>query len=427
MLKIQEYIGCFDSMHEAALYLRRNLNIESYSLSLPEGYSIWHFKPTQKADLNNPLVREASCLVLYGDGELIARAWIRPTVVPSNTDIPDDFRVLRAIAEDMPDGDIVVIYNLEGEWLIGTADSLDGDEYFPGVQLPTLTYEHEIKALLSRRFNGRWTKPFENCNPFMCFVFSYVSPYLGKVMPVLSPELYLMSIINTESGSEFSHALLENMANKMDLVRTNWTELVGDQSIGNRLFGMRTLAPGLMVRDLDHKRIFIPNPIYRAVKSAKDAGDRVRPSHMAKILGAVRDKADLTSIAAAYPDYEPMLSLLFMVREEIYNELMILWNTARRHEKDARKFAEIVQHHPLNYMLFMFRDGGIASLRQAVNDMKPIKLTRLAENKWEKEFDQAKRTLKFAGGTSNGNVEEVYQEEGSSQDEGCVPFSHDGD
>lgn len=427
MLKIQEFINCFDSMEEAATYLSRNLRVEGYRISMEEGYSVWHFKPNQKADFSNPLVREAHCLMTYDDGELLARAWPLPHIATVPEQIPESFELVGSICEEIPDGDIVIVYNIEGEWTTGTINSMDGDDYFPNMQLPTMTYEHEVKALLGRRYQSSWTAPFNNVNPYMCFVFYYVSPYLGKVMPILSPELYLSTIINIESGHELTRPTVVNMADKMDLATTNQYDVADWPTLSKRLFHMRALAPGLMLRDKNDMRVAIPNPMYKAVESAKAAGDRVRPTHMAKIVAASRDKADLVSIGAAYEAYAPMIELLFKVRKELASELYILWNTAKKELNRPKEFAQVVMHHPLNYLLFMFRDGGIKSLADELQKLKPIKLTRLAQQRWEKEYDQAQQTLRFSGGTSNGNVEESYQEEGSEEEDGCIPFGQDGD
>ena len=313
MLKLQEFIECFATMEEAAVYLKRNLRIESYRIFMEEGYSIWHFQPDNKADLDNPLVREAHCLILYNDGELLARAWKRPYVLHQATEvdkIPMSFQWSRAICEEELDGSIVVVYNLEGEWMVGTVDTYDGAEYFPKMDLPGFTFEHEVKMALGRRFQGGWSTPFKNTNPYMCFVFSYVSPYLGKVMPILAPDLTLRAVFNTENGQELPHYMVDNLAMRMDVGRPKWTEINGMSSLSTRLWNMRALSPGLMLRDQRNNRIFIPNPMHIATKAAKDAGDRVRPTHIAKILQATRDKADVNAIAAAYESFAPMLELL---------------------------------------------------------------------------------------------------------------------
>ncbi len=420
MLRIQEFIECFDDITEACVYLKRNLAIESNMYGLQVGdeeHQVFLLRAGQKADMTDPLVQEANCLILYPDGDVLARAWSWPDVVHSTMKIPVNFNLAGSICEEVPDGKVVVIYNIEGSWVIGTDISVDGSEYLSGMELPTFTYETEIKNLLSRRSGGSWFEPFEKVNPMMCFVFNYVNPYAKRVMPILMPELYLTGVMNLESGHEVSSGMVESLANQMDFTRPFWKEVNGSGSLGTRVNNMRTLSPGLMMRDINDHRVFIPNPIYKAVKDAKDAGDRIRPAHIAKILRACRDKADVGSIKAAYQDFGPMLELLWSVRGELVEELIMLWSVAKI-EPTLKDFAKAVQHHPLNYLLFMVRNCEITDLKEEVAAIKPIKLTRIAEKRWEKEYGAASRLLKFAGGSTDGVSEE---------EEGSITYCREGD
>jgi hypothetical protein len=210
----------------------------------------------------------------------------------------------------------------------------------------------------------------------------------------------------------------DNAANRLDLARPHRGTVCGFNSLGARLRMMRALAPGLMLADSDGERCLISNPIYRAVRNAKAAGDRVRPTHMAKILQSFRDKADLVSVCAAYEDFMPMLDLLWSVRVELWQELTMLWNEAR--DKDLREFAGMVQHHPLNFLLFMLKNREIDGLKDAVENIKPIKLIGCAKHKWEKEFVQAENILKIGGNTH-------AVEENDREEEGGIPYCQEGD
>ena len=284
-----------------------------------------------------------------------------------------------------------------------------------------MTYDNEIKALLSRRNGGNWDAPLSNTNPYMCFVFNYVTPYRDGVMPIITPELYLMSVINTESGAALSNGMVESLAKNLKVGHRAWNEINGNTSLTNRLLNMRALAPGLMLTDVDDFRVFIPNPIYRAVRHAKEAGQRCRPAHVATILQACRDKADVVAVSAAYESVAPMLELLWSVRDGLWADLLLLWNTANR-TKTLKDFAEVVQHHPLNYLLFMYKNKEITNIKDAISGIKPVKLIRFAKNKWEKEFDGAARLLKYIGGTTN-----AVKEKSGEEEEGAIPFCQAGD
>lgn len=432
MLKIQEFIDCFDAVEEAAVYLKRNLRIDTTIHSLEDEQEklgpFTLFKPGHSANLSNALVREANCLILDDDNEILAKAWNYPEVVKSPSQgFPENFNLGKdTIGYEVPDGDIVVIYNVDGEWIIGTADHPLGDNYIAGMDLPGFTYAQEIKRLLTGRYHSGWSAPFKTTNPMLCFICYYVSPYLNKIMPLLTHELHLMSVINLETGHELSPGMVDGIAANIDLPRPSWSEVNGMTSLSNRLYNnMRTLSPGFMLVDKNDQHVFIPNPIYTAVKSAKDVGRRVRPTHIASILQATRDKRDITSVSASFENFEPMLRLLFDEREELWKELVRLWNSAHA-EKSTKDFAEIIHHHPLNYLLFMYRDNRISNLRTQIAKLKPIKLISIIKNKRPKEFELASRLLKFTGGNEHG-VEEKDSEDLNEKEEGCIPFTQAGD
>lgn len=418
MLKIQEFIDCFEGDVELAFdCLKKKLKIDSTIYTLEDKnnvHDVIFLQPSLRADMTNPLVREANCLVFDDAGDVMAKSYDHPVVVDMPEKLPTDFSLTGTICEEVADGTVVVVYNIEGTWFVGTGSSPDAMDYLPGMSLPTFTFENEIKSLLSRRFS-RWDRPFENMNPFMCFVFNYVNPYANKVMPILAPELYLTGVINLEDNTELSNGVLDSLAKRMDITRPTWTEVNGNSSLVQRLLNMRTLAPGLSLRDRSDNRVFIANPIYKAVKCAKEAGDKVRPTHIAKILQVCRDKADVMAIVAAYDGFGPLLDLLWKVKEELYGELVLLWNTAH-HKKNVRDFVDIVQHHPLSHILFMYKNKTTTSIRDELDDLKPIKLTRLAENKWEKEYDSASKLLKFAGGTDGDSETGKKEDWGSEED-----------
>jgi len=396
VLKIQEFISYFSSISEASTYLKRNLGIDC-SAELDESHrAMFLLKPGHISDMTNPLVREANCLMLYADGEIMAKSYDHPYVVKTADKIPSYFDITGAICEEVPDGIDIVIYNVDGEWRIGTRDSIYGKTPSLSKNVPGSTVEHEVKRFLAIK-SKPWAKSFENVNPFLCFTCNFVTSSSNNVMPILTSSLLLTGIMNSETGKEMSAAMVEAMSESLNIIRPPRSTLNGSVSLANRLFNMRALCPGLMLRDKNDNRLFVPNPIYAAVKNAKDAGTLLRPTHIAKILKACRDKADAVTIMTSYDNFRPMLDLLRSVRGELIQELIMLWAVAKK-EEDLKDFAGMVQHHPLNYVLFKLRNNEATDLQHEVEHLKSHKLVNLAKEKWEKEFDAASRSLKTTGG-----------------------------
>jgi len=310
MLKIQEFIGCFDNIDKAHIYLRANAGVDAvlHNVSDDDGYvhDLFLYKPTKNADMNNPLVREAHCLIMNDRAELLSKAWDYPLDVKTEKDFPGEFSFTRdTFVSDQMDGEIVVIYNLEGRWVIGTPNSADTWNDAVDKVSPSYTWDSDIKALLSGNTVNAWDVKLKELNPFMCLVFSYVSPHNTKVMPILKPSLTLLACINTETGKEFPTSMVTKLSDKLNMSMTDWHPISGSTAISVRLNRMRTLSPGVILCDNIGHRLMIHNPIYKAVKSALDAGERCRPVHVVKILQSCRDKLDAMTIGRSYPDFEP--------------------------------------------------------------------------------------------------------------------------
>jgi len=82
MLKIRQYIYCFDSIDEANVHLKSNLNIECSKEIIydAEGhqYDIYIYYPGIRADLTNPIVRETQGLMLFNDGDILTKMYDFP-------------------------------------------------------------------------------------------------------------------------------------------------------------------------------------------------------------------------------------------------------------------------------------------------------------------------------------------------------------
>lgn len=398
MLKIQEFISCFKDIEEANMYLRRGpcLKIREDQLLMHDGASgvrdMYLYNPGIHSDMTDPLVQEANALILNHEAKLVAKGPNHPLEALCPEELPASFRLDGAEAEEMTDGVMVMIYNYEDKWHIATEESVDGSNYVPGMQLSTFSHDYEVRGLIQRRY-GNWPGPFDSVSTYLCFTFDYVSPHNRIIMPYTSPGLFLLSITDTRDGTELRPYLVNKHANKWSYLRPDWNSMGGANSLAKFLYKIRPLSKGVMLRDTHGTRIKIPNPIYYAIKAAKDAGERISSTHIARILCSCRDDADVTIIKSSFPEYSKHLDLMDKTKAHLWKELLVLWNTARKYKDDNKEFAKAVMHHPLNCFLFMLKDKKISSLRESVEGLDPRKLARIAEGRYEKEFDSCKRSL----------------------------------
>lgn len=396
MLKIQEFLSCFESISEANTYLKSRLGISASEETIEGGdqssYAVSLYRPTEHADLSNPLVRECNTLILDDCGRLVAKSWDIPKVCEDPKEIPIK---QGSVVEELLDGPLIVIYNLEGRWHIATTGSVTGDEYIPGMRMPGFTYNLEVRRFLERT-NRYWHSPFENLDPNLCFSFLYLNKYAKAIQPSMVDRLYLLAVYNMENETELNVNALDDLARRLGVSRPLTKDLHSAVGLSNSWNSLRALSQGLMIRS-EGERFFLPNPIHYAVKNALAAGKIISVTHIAKIYKACRDEADLRTVGNVYPGWQDLLSVLHTTRNTLWKEVIELWNTGRKIE-EPRKFAELVGAHPLNFLLFSRREGRIKSFSKEIDGLAPQRLVALARARFEKELTEAQRLINFEGG-----------------------------
>ena len=409
MLNIQKYISCFDNVEQANVYLRSNFKldvIDDTILSDVDGswYNVYIYVPRPSADLADPIVQEANCLILDEDGELIAKAANIARSVASVEQLPQSIVLENARVIERCEGVLLVIYNLEGEWFVGSQFSADARET-PFGKKGFLSYGSQFKTHLLniRGQQAEWYDFFINVDPRLCFSFLFRLPKSSGLLPTVSYDIKLLDIINTADGRSLSQERVDKIAASWCISRPPYRVGRDVDSLQVAVRSMPLFRAGITIIDKNDVRIDIDNPIFNALRNAKEARGRITPVHIAKIFNSCRDNVDLKQIERAFPEYKPILEITEAVTEELFGELITLWNHAKRYTDD-KSFAREVMHHPLNYLLFMFRNGKINSLRDAVMELEPNKLVEQAVRKYDKELQLAARILRVENGGGNEGI-----------------------
>lgn len=372
MLKICQYISCFDNIEKANAELKSRLRIASKEESIYDSrgelYRFFLYSPMPKADLDNPIVAESHGLLLYDDGTLASKLITIPKEI---SEIPKDADEYR----EVPDGTMLAVYNLERDWVVSSTESATASEYMR-VSLPSFTLGHE----LLRTIGGQ--QKFGTSNPELIYVFMLVSQYNTKVMPYTGQEAYLLAIIDRTTGKELHPHTVTGIASRMGFKMP--------QSTTN----YRTLSPGLFIMNKG-ERYFLSNPIYNSITNALEAGGRVSAGHIANIFRSLRDEKDLDVVGITYTHYERMLELLESSATDATLSLYNLWNEAKDVRDDQKEFALKVMNHPLNFLLFQYKDGKINNISQAVRKMSTDKLIKLAQEADASAFKTYEKLIKL--------------------------------
>jgi hypothetical protein len=382
VLKIQNYISCFEDVVQANFYLKSNLGIDSelsmLVLNNKEAIEVFSYSAAPRSNRKNPIVRETHGLVLYKDGDLLTKAYDHPIEVENINNLKNrDLKIF-----EVPDGKTMTVFNHEGNWKASTLTDVNGREYMK-VSLPGMTFSDEI-------FRDITKLNLKLSHPELIYVFNFVSKYNTKIMPHFDQKAYLITVINRKTGLELDSSVIDNITNRHSLAK------IMPLSAGWH----RTLAPGVFVIDSNKERYFCNNPIYSAVLNALDSGLGASPLHIAKIVSACRDERDIDVVGLTFKKYEFMLDLLLEAKSEVATELHNLWQKSMSLVNSPREFADAIAHHPMNHILFHYKDNKIKSIRSAVHNLAPEKLISMVKERQPSKFSAYSKIIKLEDGGS---------------------------
>lgn len=405
MLNIQKYISCFENIKEANTYLSSKFKIDCIEDTLLSDitntwYPVHVYVPRLHADLTDPIVQEANCLILDEDGGLVAKAADIAHEVASPEELPQSFILENASVLENGEGTPITIYNLEGEWFVGGQFSADAREICSQSRRGNLSYGFRVKEFMELKSVGEWDSKFINVDPRLCFSFLYVPPD-GKLIPSSHEELVLLDVVNLETGEELPQDRVDSLANSLSLMRPKKRSVHGMNSLRHIMGSMPWTRTGITLVDRNNLRVEIANPIYQAIRNAKKAAGKVQPVHVVKIYQACRDEVDMMQIVRMFPEFKDLIKLTHVTVDELWGELLSLWNTAKR-ERDDKGFAKVVDHHAFKHILFEYRRGNVSNIKEALANLKPHKLLASMVIKHDRDLSLAARYLRIENGGENG-------------------------
>lgn len=390
MLRIQEYLSAFDDHVQGANYLKDRLGLNcdvryvTYGGSSGGGQPeerILIFNAGEKSDPSEPMVREANGLGLY-DTNLKLAYWFGLT--PYQSSEMGDWGPVnwkRTCAMEIPEGMEMVIYNHRGHWKIGNHESPNGlgNSQGPG----SVFWDEALRAQLDRIFSP-WCKPFIG-HEDRCFVIRIVKEHAYNNF-LKFPHLVLTNVIDRTLNCECPPKDIEFFSMSSGLPAPAVRIVHGQRSLGNVLRNMWILSPGLTFKEKTGNGAFVPNPLYRFINNALEAA-RISPVHVAKIFQCARTKEDLDKICLKFPVFSDMLYLFDTGRDTAWSELVQVHNIANKQE-DAAVAAKMINEHPLGFLIFSYKKGQLASLKEGVDTLRPEKLADFVERRYTKDFQE---------------------------------------
>jgi hypothetical protein len=385
MLKIQEYISCFDSVEEAVEWLSIKFGIETYADL--DGNTL--LMPGENYDIDSSIASEANYMVLDKDGNLLAKSWDIPRTVNNPLNVPCSFSTGNpGTAYEIPDGEIVVFYEDKGGLKIATRDSADDSWYYKNFEDSVFTVGNEVIAHLNRVFDD-WTVPFENIHKSMCLTMMYSSEVTNNINPSEGHQVRLIGAFNRDTYEELSPRDLVAMATGMQVLGPELREYNGYRSLAKHIHSLDVHSRGLMLVSYTGGRLFLRNRIYDAIIKAEGKRD---VDSITEVFGSCTNTKEMKKVSELRPRYNRVYWLMEKTRWKIEQEMKELWEVNRN--KSRSDFDAAVKMHPLGKELSTVRAKdyfSIHALREIesiAENLSPIVLSSIAKTKYGSKFEE---------------------------------------
>lgn len=298
----------------------------------------------------NPVGRECRGLTLYkenGQYKVAARAFDRFFNLFESRADDNKFNWGNFECYEKVDGSLMLLYKWEGNWRVNTRGSFANAS--PS-DLTTKTWEqlfHEtgIRSNEFDNLDGRFTYVFEFCSPF-----TQVIKYYGE------PTLYLLAVVDNETGLELSKEYVDELAFSLGVRRPQIYKMSSAEECLSFLANTKEIPndyEGFVVKDSNANRLKIKNKRWLYLMHKK--GNNAEYINSRKNLLEVVLTGEFHELAA----YLPFIRERGELMERRINEEVIAADTIWCYAKSIvsqKEFALYVQKHSnLSGLLFECR------------------------------------------------------------------------
>ncbi|RLI61965.1 MAG: hypothetical protein DRO67_07535, partial [Candidatus Asgardarchaeum californiense] len=301
---------------------------------------------------------------------------------------PKDFKFYRSNVEEMTIGMMITIFNYKNVWVIANNNSIED-----------VDYSIDVKRTIGNGLGSCWTSIFSKKQDIPItikdhiYVLDFISKEYNNTWPCSTFELYLLTVIDKKTGKEISPFIVDDISKNLGFARPKHKIITSKRSLSSFMKGVRIPARGVIVSNNDI-RIKIPNTLYYSIKSANEAGDHIKPIHIAKIFLACDDDTVLEVIARTFPDYSNYLDLFNKTMDKIWYDLATTWGLTRQFADNTAKFTKAVSVHPLSHLLFMYKNGKIRTFKEGIKKLSAHRLVNITKKKYRAEFKNNIKQLK---------------------------------
>lgn len=242
------------------------------------------------------------------------------------------------------DGSLVLLYFYAGKWRVNTRGSFaDGELAFTGK-----SWGEWIWSAISNK------QAVEELNRQYTYILEFVSPYNKVVRQYSGVQLFLLSIIETNTGNELSEETADSVAVLLGILRPQRFTLKNAEEIQCFLKENSKIDPtfeGFVLVDRNHNRIKFKSETYVNLHHLVDNGNLFNPSRLVPlVLNGERDE-----VVAYLPEVAEHFDRVEDVLNKAFDDLMKVWDQTNQIQSQKDFALNVVGRTSLSSILFKAR------------------------------------------------------------------------
>lgn len=254
------------------------------------------------------------------------------------------FNWKKATVLEKVDGSLILLYCYGGEWRVNTRGSFaDGELNFTGKSWSDWVWgaiPHRDEVL--------------NLDPGCTYVMEFVSPYNKVVRNYSEPKLYLLTVVENETGVEWLVGEANQAASTLGILRPrlfDFDDLPQVQAFLREQEEKDPTFEGVVAQDDTGLRVKIKSSTYLGLHRLKGEGDNLfNPKHLLPFILAGEEDELLTY----FPEVRGRFYELKCAVQDLYIDLLEAWCDHKDIE-EQKEFALAIQKQPLSGILFNAR------------------------------------------------------------------------
>jgi len=293
-----------------------------------------------------PLTMECRGLVLeVGSWNIVARSFCRFfNFGETETKFIWDQNVT---AHEKVDGSLILMY-FYGGWHINTRGSFaDGELAFTGKSWK----EWVLEAIPNK-------SEIEKLDPAFTYIMEFVSPYNKVVRTYPQPQMYLLSVIQTNTGFELSIDQSDVIASALGVFRPKRFSLKVPEEIKHFLTENSKSDPtfeGFVLVDSIGNRVKFKAETYVNLHHLVDNGNIFNPSRLVPlVLNGERDE-----VVVYLPEVAPYFDQVEEVLSREFNQMIEIWEKVKGIESQKEFAIQLVGSTPFSSILFSARKESV--------------------------------------------------------------------